>query len=56
MELGENLFYKITSNVFSVKDNVKLKVIKFSFLLVFEYAIILHYRVTQIKIQTLMET
>ena len=28
MELGENLFYKITSNVFSVKDNVKLKVIK----------------------------
>ena len=32
LELGENLFYKITSNVFSVKDNVKLKVIKFSFL------------------------
>ena len=29
--------------------NVKLKIIKFSFLLVFEYSIILHYRVTKKK-------
>jgi len=41
-----NLFYKITSNEFSVKYNVKLKVIKFCFLLVFEYAIILQCGVT----------